>query len=53
MTFFKDGIDIHHVFPRAWCRTNDIPDNDVNTIINKAPLSWNAKLSVVGLRLYI
>ena len=37
MTFFKDGIDIHHVFPRAWCRNNDIPDNDVNSIINKTP----------------
>ena len=48
MTFFKDGIDIHHVFPRAWCRNNDIPDNDVNTIINKAPLSWATSKAIGG-----
>ena len=48
MTFFKDGIDIHHVFPRAWCRNNDIPDNDVNSIINKAPLSWATSKAIGG-----
>ena len=48
MTFFRDGIDIHHVFPRAWCRNNDIPDNDVDSIINKTPLSWATNRAIGG-----
>ena len=39
MTFFNDRIDVHHIFPRAWCRKNGIPESVFNSIVNKTPLS--------------
>lgn len=39
MTFFKDRIDIHHIFPVAWCKKNRIEASVYNSIVNKTPLS--------------
>ncbi len=39
MTFFHGKVDIHHIFPRAWCKKNNIPESDFNSIVNKTPLS--------------
>ena len=39
MTFFNDRIDVHHIFPRAWCKKNGIEDSVFNSIVNKTPLS--------------
>ena len=39
MTFFNDRIDVHHIFPRAWCQKNGIPETVFNSIVNKTPLS--------------
>ena len=39
MTFFNDKIDVHHIFPRAWCKKNGIPESVFNSIVNKTPLS--------------
>ena len=39
MTFFNDRIDVHHIFPRAWCRKNGIQESVFNSIVNKTPLS--------------
>jgi len=39
MTFFNDRIDLHHIFPQAWCKKNGIPDSLFNSIINKTSLS--------------
>ncbi len=38
-TFFDDNIDIHHIFPRAWCENQDIDRDVYNSIINKTALS--------------
>ncbi len=43
-TYFDDNIDIHHIFPQAWCKQQKIPQNsstgiNYNSIINKTPLS--------------
>lgn len=32
-------IDIHHIFPRAWARSNDKPKRLYDSIVNKAPLT--------------
>ena len=50
MTFFNDAIDIHHIFPGAWCRKeeNGIPDNDFNSIVNKTPLSRETNIAIGG-----
>ncbi len=37
--FFDDRIDIHHIFPKAWCEKIGIPRNIFNSIINKTPLA--------------
>lgn len=38
-TFFRDNIDIHHIFPKAWCDRQNIEQDDYNSIINKTALS--------------
>ena len=38
-TFFDHNIDIHHIFPRAWCENAGIAAADFNAIINKTALS--------------
>ena len=30
-------IDIHHIFPRAWCRSHDIPDRVFNQLLTRHP----------------
>ena len=48
MTFFNDQIDIHHIFPQAWCKKRDIPPAVFNSIVNKTPLSKASNISVGG-----
>jgi hypothetical protein len=38
-TGFELPVDIHHIFPRAWCRQRGISAQRWNSIINKAPLT--------------
>jgi len=39
MTFHQDQMDIHHIFPVAWRKTNGIDPKVYNSIVNKTPLS--------------
>lgn len=48
MTFFNDDIDIHHVFPQAWCKKQGIEKDVFDSIINKTPLSKLSNISVSG-----
>ena len=48
MTFFNDRIDIHHVFPKAWCTRRGIPPSTFNAIVNKTPLSRASNLAIGG-----
>ena len=47
-TYFSESIDIHHIFPVAWCNKNDIPRGDFDCIINKTPLSGRTNRIVSG-----
>ena len=49
-TYFLESIDIHHIFPVAWCekRENNIPRNDFDCIVNKTPLSGKTNRIVSG-----
>ncbi|MYF98793.1 DUF262 domain-containing protein [Candidatus Poribacteria bacterium] len=38
-TYFDDNIDIHHIFPRSWCKTKGIDRNVYDSIINRTALS--------------
>lgn len=48
MTFFNDRIDIHHIFPQAWCKNQGIKPEVYNSIINKTPLSKRSNIIIGG-----
>ena len=41
-------LDIHHIFPRAWCETKAIPPKIYDAIINKTPISFKANRMIGG-----
>lgn len=47
-TYFSESIDIHHIFPVAWCSKNNILRDDFDSIINKTPLSGRTNRIVSG-----
>ncbi|HEX3048470.1 MAG TPA: DUF262 domain-containing protein [Bacillota bacterium] len=47
-TYFSEAIDIHHIFPVAWCEKNKIDRKDYDCIINKTPLSGRTNKIVSG-----
>ena len=49
-TWYQDNIDIHHIFPVAWCsRTNPpIPSRLYNSIINKTPIDATTNRIIGG-----
>lgn len=42
------GIEIHHIFPRAWCTNQGIPPRVYNAIVNKTPISYKANRIIGG-----
>jgi hypothetical protein len=38
-TFGNDPMDVHHIFPRAWCERNGISRDRYDSIVNKTPLT--------------
>ena len=36
-TFFNYKIDIHHIFPKAWCEKNWIDPLHRESIVNRPP----------------
>jgi hypothetical protein len=47
-SYFDEAVDIHHIFPRAWCQKNGITRERYDTIINKTPLSSKTNRIVGG-----
>ncbi len=47
-TYFNNAIDIHHVFPRAWCEANTLPREIWNSVVNKAPLAASTNRFISG-----
>ncbi len=46
--FFDFVIDIHHVFPKAWCDKNDIDHAHRESIVNKTAISYSTNRSIGG-----
>src|SRR5690554_6413579 len=42
------ALDIHHIFPRAWCEQQGIKPAIFNSIINKTPISYRANRMIGG-----
>lgn len=37
--YFDEAVDIHHIFPKAWCEQNGFKSEIYNSIVNKTPLT--------------
>lgn len=46
--FFDEAVDIHHIFPRAWCDAQKISEKIYDTVINKTPLSYRTNRIIGG-----
>jgi hypothetical protein len=46
--FFGENVDIHHIFPQAWCREQGIKPSVYDSIINKSPLSYRTNRIIGG-----
>jgi len=44
----ESSIDIHHIFPRVWCRQEGIDPNLCDSIVNKTPISAKANRMIGG-----
>lgn len=47
-TFFGESVDIHHIFPQAWCKEQGIDYRVYDSIINKTPLSYRTNRIIGG-----
>lgn len=46
--FFEDAIEIHHIFPKRWCRKNKISVEQCDSIINKTAISARTNRMIGG-----
>jgi hypothetical protein len=46
--FFDEGVDIHHIFPEAWCKKQGINAKLYDTVINKTPLGYRTNRIIGG-----
>ena len=47
-TFFEEQLDIHHIFPKAWCERSNIDKKKYDSIINKTALSYHTNRIIGG-----
>lgn len=45
---YDENIDIHHIFPKKYCETVNIPPSRFNSIINKTPIAATTNRSIGG-----
>lgn len=41
-------VDIHHIFPKAWCFKHEIPYEQRESIVNKTPLARTTNIKLSG-----
>lgn len=46
--FLAMRVDIHHIFPKAWCQKNGIDRERRESIVNKTPLSKKTNIRLSG-----
>lgn len=46
--FFGENVDIHHIFPKDWCKKQGIGPKVYDSIINKTPLSYRTNRIIGG-----
>jgi len=48
MVYFHEDVDIHHIFPKAWCQSQRHSSAVYDSIINKTPLSYQTNRIIGG-----
>jgi hypothetical protein len=46
--FFDESVDIHHIFPQAWCEAQKIDVKVYDSVINKTPLGYRTNRIIGG-----
>jgi len=46
--FFGEFVDIHHIFPVAWCEKNGVAAAEYDCVINKTPLGYRTNRKIGG-----
>ena len=46
--YMEDAIDIHHVFPRAWCASHNVTSGIADCIVNKTALDAHTNRRIGG-----
>jgi hypothetical protein len=47
-SFWEERVDIHHIFPRAWCKKQGIERGRYDCVVNKTPISARANRIIGG-----
>jgi hypothetical protein len=47
-SYFDDSIDIHHIFPKAWCEAHGVTRARYDSITNKTPLTGRTNRVIGG-----
>lgn len=48
IVFFDEAVDIHHIFPKAWCETQKLPASLYDSVVNKTPLGYRTNRIIGG-----
>ena len=48
IVFFDEGVDIHHIFPKAWCESMKLPPSLYDSVVNKTPLGYRTNRIICG-----
>lgn len=46
--FFDEAVDIHHIFPKAWCEAQKLPAALYDSVVNKTPLGYRTNRIIGG-----
>jgi hypothetical protein len=47
-SFWDERVDIHHIFPRDWCKKQQIEPGRTDCVVNKTPISARANRIIGG-----
>ena len=46
--FFDEAVDIHHIFPKAWCQAQGFDAAIYDSVVNKTPLGYRTNRIIGG-----
>ncbi|WP_420594903.1 GmrSD restriction endonuclease domain-containing protein [Deinococcus sp.] len=46
--YFDENMDVHHIFPQAWCGEQGVKKNVYDSVINKTPLALKTNRKIGG-----